>query len=49
MRRGDPNAGRNHRKSLVQSLERGLKRLNTDYIAVYWVHVWDPLTSVEVE
>lgn len=49
MRREDPNAGGNHRKILVQSLERGLKRLNTDYIDQYWVHAWDPLTSVEVE
>lgn len=32
MRREDPNADGNHRKILVQSLERGLKRLNTDYI-----------------
>ena len=47
MRRGDPNAGGNHRKSLVQSLEGSLKRLNTDYIGLYWVHAWDPLTPVE--
>ena len=47
MRRGDPNAGGNHRKSLVQSLEGSLKRLNTDYIDLYWVHAWDPLTPVE--
>jgi aryl-alcohol dehydrogenase-like predicted oxidoreductase len=47
MRRGDPNAGGNHRKSLVQSLEGSLKRLNTDYIDLYWVHAWDPLTPVK--
>jgi aryl-alcohol dehydrogenase-like predicted oxidoreductase len=35
MRRGDPDAGGNHRKSLVQSLEGSLKRLNTDYIDLY--------------
>jgi len=43
----DPNAGGNHRKSLVQSLEGSLKRLGTDYIDVYWVHAWDQLTPVE--
>jgi aryl-alcohol dehydrogenase-like predicted oxidoreductase len=46
-RRGDPNAGGNHRKNMVQSLEASLRRLNTDYIDLYWVHAWDPLTPVE--
>ena len=40
----DPNAGGNHRKSLVRALEASLKRLATDYIDLYWVHVWDPMT-----
>ena len=46
-RRGDPNAGGNHRKSMVQSLESSLKRLNTDYIDLYWVHAWDRTTPIE--
>jgi aryl-alcohol dehydrogenase-like predicted oxidoreductase len=46
-RRGDPNAGGNHRKNMIQSLETSLKRLNTDYIDLYWVHAWDPLTPIE--
>jgi aryl-alcohol dehydrogenase-like predicted oxidoreductase len=46
-RRGDPNAGGNHRKNMIQSLEASLKRLNTDYIDMYWVHAWDPLTPIE--
>lgn len=46
-RRGDPNAGGNHRKNMIQSLEASLKRLNTSYIDLYWVHAWDPLTPVE--
>jgi aryl-alcohol dehydrogenase-like predicted oxidoreductase len=46
-RRGDPNAGGNHRKNMTQSLEASLKRLNTDYIDLYWVHAWDPLTPIE--
>lgn len=47
MRRGDVNAGVSHRKNLVQSLEGSLKRLNTDYIDLYWVHAWDFFTPVE--
>lgn len=44
---GDPNASGNHRKSLVRSLERSLTRLNTDYIDLLWVHIWDPGTPIE--
>lgn len=47
MRRGDVNGGGSHRKNLVQSLEASLKRLNTDYIDLYWVHAWDFMTPVE--
>ena len=46
-RAGDPNAGGNHRKNMVQSLEASLKRLNTDYIDLYWVHAWDHTTPIE--
>ncbi|MDH4246456.1 MAG: aldo/keto reductase [Deltaproteobacteria bacterium] len=41
MRRGDPNAGGTHRKSMMQSVEASLKRLKTDYIDLYWLHQWD--------
>jgi len=37
----------NHRKNMIQSLEKSLRRLNTDYIDLYWVHAWDFLTPVE--
>jgi aryl-alcohol dehydrogenase-like predicted oxidoreductase len=47
MDRRDPNAGGNHRKNMWRSLEASLKRLNTDYIDVFWVHIWDALTPVE--
>jgi aryl-alcohol dehydrogenase-like predicted oxidoreductase len=47
IRPGDPNSGGNHRKSLIQALDSSLRRLNTDYIDLYWVHVWDPLTPVD--
>ncbi len=43
----DPNASGNHRKNLVTSLEQSLRRLRTDYIDVYWVHVWDRHTPIE--
>src|SRR6476646_5332605 len=43
----DPNAAGNHRKSMVQAVEASLKRLKTDYIDLYWVHIWDGLTPVE--
>lgn len=44
---GDPNAAGNHRKNMVQSLEASLKRLRTDYVDLYLLHVWDFLTPVE--
>lgn len=44
---GDPNAGGNHRKNLVASLETSLRRLRTDYIDLYWVALWDRHTPVE--
>lgn len=43
----DPNAAGNHRKSMMQSVEASLKRLKTDYIDLYWLHIWDFLTPVE--
>ena len=46
-RGGDPNAGGNHRKNLVRALDASLKRLNTEYVDLYWVHAWDFLTPVE--
>ena len=44
---GDPNIAGNHRKNLVQSLDASLKRLNVDYIDLYWVHAWEYTTPVE--
>jgi aryl-alcohol dehydrogenase-like predicted oxidoreductase len=42
----DPNAFGSHRKSLVTALEASLQRLGTDYIDLYWIHAWDPYTSM---
>jgi len=47
MRMNDPNFSGNHRKNMVQSLDASLKRLNTDYIDLYWLHAWDFMTPVE--
>src|SRR5882724_5018792 len=43
----DPNAAGNQRKNMVQAVEASLKRLQTDYIDLYWVHIWDQITPVE--
>ncbi len=43
----DPNAGGNQRKNMVQAVEASLKRLSTDRIDLYWLHIWDQLTPVE--
>jgi aryl-alcohol dehydrogenase-like predicted oxidoreductase len=43
----DPNGGGNHRKNLMLSLETSLRRLRTDYIDLYWVHLWDARTPIE--
>lgn len=45
--RTDPNAGGNHRKSLVHSLEQSLRRLRTDYVDLLWLHARDPATPIE--
>jgi aryl-alcohol dehydrogenase-like predicted oxidoreductase len=43
----DPNAAGNQRKNMMQAVEASLKRLHTDYIDLYWVHIWDQITPVE--
>lgn len=46
-RPGDPNAGGNARKNMMQSVSASLDRLRTDYIDLYWVHAWDMLTPID--
>jgi aryl-alcohol dehydrogenase-like predicted oxidoreductase len=43
----DANAGGNHRKNMFQAVDASLKRLGTDYIDLYWLHIWDQITPVE--
>lgn len=43
----DPNAAGNHRKSMMQAVEASLKRLRTDYIDLYLLHIWDRMTPIE--
>ena len=46
-RKDDPNAGGNARKNMLQAVEASLKRLNTDYLDLYYLHMWDYTTPVE--
>ena len=46
-RAGDLNFAGNHRKNLMRSVRESLKRLNTEFIDVLWVHAWDSWTTTE--
>jgi len=41
------NRSGNNRKNMIESVEESLRRLNTDYIDLYYVHAWDYLTDPE--
>jgi aryl-alcohol dehydrogenase-like predicted oxidoreductase len=44
---GNPHAGGAGSKNIHRALEASLKRLGTDYIDLYWMHIWDGVTPVE--
>lgn len=46
-RLNDPNFSGNHRKNMMRSVRESLKRLNTEYIDLLWLHAWDFMTPVE--
>lgn len=46
-RRDDVNFSGNSRKNMFRSVEDSLKRLNTEFIDLLWLHVWDFTTPVE--
>jgi aryl-alcohol dehydrogenase-like predicted oxidoreductase len=45
--RGDPNGGGAHRKAIISQCEQSLRRLQTSYIDLYWMHAWDRTTPIE--
>ncbi len=44
---GDPNGGGAGRKAMVAQCEESLRRLQTDYIDLYYIHNWDRFTPIE--
>ena len=43
----DVHSGGNGAKHLNVALEGSLRRLRTDYIDLFWIHVWDSVTPAE--
>ena len=44
---GDPNGGGSNRKAIVAACEQSLRRLRTDYVDLYYLHIWDKHTPIE--
>ncbi len=44
---GDINFAGNHRKNMMRSVEESLRRLDTEFIDLLWVHAWDLVTPIE--
>lgn len=47
MHPGDPNGGGAGRKAIRDQLDETLRRMNTDYLDLYWMHNWDRHTPIE--
>lgn len=43
----NPNASGNNRKNMMRSVEESLKRLQTDFLDILYLHIWDDLTPVD--
>jgi len=41
------NASGNNRKNMMRSVEQSLKRLQTDFIDVLYLHIWDNITPID--
>jgi aryl-alcohol dehydrogenase-like predicted oxidoreductase len=44
---GDPNGAGNGRKNMMRSVEQSLRALRTDYIDLFFLHVWDNTTPAD--
>ncbi len=44
---GDPNGGGSSRKAVIEQVDASLKRLQLDYIDLYFQHCWDQHTPIE--
>jgi aryl-alcohol dehydrogenase-like predicted oxidoreductase len=44
---GDPNGGGAGRKAMIAQVEDSLRRLQTDYVDLLWLHNWDRTTPIE--
>jgi aryl-alcohol dehydrogenase-like predicted oxidoreductase len=44
---GHPNGGGAGAKNIQRAIDGSLKRLGTDYVDLYWMHIWDAVTPVE--
>ena len=43
----NPNASGNNRKNMMRSVEQSLKRLQTDFVDILYLHIWDDLTPID--
>jgi aryl-alcohol dehydrogenase-like predicted oxidoreductase len=44
---GDPNGGGAGRKAIIQQCEESLRRLQMDYVDIYWLHNWDRTAPID--
>jgi aryl-alcohol dehydrogenase-like predicted oxidoreductase len=43
----NPNASGNNRKNMMRSVEQSLQRLQTGFIDILYLHIWDDLTPID--